>query len=240
MQPVFPHRPQNYPPRGNQWPQWGDDVLEETLSLSEGARRSLNQKREAMSDFHKEIMEHHGLAPKPDDAAPAAPRPGQPPQPPPLPREEHAWPNEMYDNVPKQDPRHQGERIPVPRDDDENVTMIVPATQPPPPPDGPRIAQDRLRRPPAQTPSSDPSFPGFPPGPDGPPGRYPRTSLVRMDHDASMGPEKYNIGDEEDLMSTVGKPPDFPGSGASTDRGRAFAPRSQALEMRSLCPGPIM
>ena len=40
--------------------------------MSEGARQSLNKKREAMSDFHKEIMEHHRLAPKVD------PQPRQP------------------------------------------------------------------------------------------------------------------------------------------------------------------
>ena len=28
------------------WPQFGDEVLEETLSLSEGARQSLNKKKE--------------------------------------------------------------------------------------------------------------------------------------------------------------------------------------------------
>ena len=72
MQPVFPYRAQGYPPRGNRWPQFGDNVLEETLSLSEGARQSLNKKREAMSDFHKEIMERHRLAPKVD------PQPRQP------------------------------------------------------------------------------------------------------------------------------------------------------------------
>ena len=46
------------------WPQFGDDVLEETLSISEGARQSLNRKREGMSDWHKENLQHHGLAPR--------------------------------------------------------------------------------------------------------------------------------------------------------------------------------
>jgi hypothetical protein len=67
MQPVFPYRPQSYPPRGNMWPQFGDEVLEDTLSLGEGVRQSLNRKREGMSEFHKEIMQRHGLAPKPED-----------------------------------------------------------------------------------------------------------------------------------------------------------------------------
>ena len=70
MQPVFSYRAEGYPPRGPQWPQFGDDVLEETLSLSEGARQSLNKKREAMSDFHREILQHHGLAPREDDPPP--------------------------------------------------------------------------------------------------------------------------------------------------------------------------
>ena len=85
MQPVFPYRAEGYPPRGRLWPQFGDDVLEETLSLSEGARRSLNKKKEAMSDWHKENLVHHGLAPKPEDI--------------PMPMEEQEWPDEMYDYV---------------------------------------------------------------------------------------------------------------------------------------------
>ena len=69
MQPVFPYHAEGYPPRGSaigargpHFPQFGDDVLAETLSMSDGARQSLNKKREAMSDFHKEIMEHHRQA----------------------------------------------------------------------------------------------------------------------------------------------------------------------------------
>ena len=81
MQPVFPYYPQNYPPRGRIWPQFGDDVLEETLSISEGARQSLNRKREGMRDFHKENMQHHGLAPR------------EPP------REKVEWPDELYSYV---------------------------------------------------------------------------------------------------------------------------------------------
>ena len=77
MQPVFPYRPESYPPRGRIWPQWGDDVLGETLSLSDGAKQSLNRKKEAMSDFHMENLQHHGLAP----------------------REEVEWPDELYSYV---------------------------------------------------------------------------------------------------------------------------------------------
>ena len=87
MQPVFPHYAQSYPPRGAIWPQFGDDVLEDTLSVSEGARQSLNRKREAMSDFHKENLQHHGLAAREpparewfeDSDNDYAPGPGDPP-----------------------------------------------------------------------------------------------------------------------------------------------------------------
>ena len=72
--------------------------MEETLSLSEGARRSLNKKREVMSDFHKEIMERHRLAPKPEDI-PVPDDDSPPPRPPQPPREEHVWPDELYDYV---------------------------------------------------------------------------------------------------------------------------------------------
>ena len=118
---MFQYSPENYPPRGRIWPLFGDEALEETLSLSEGARRNLSRKKDGMGDFHKEILQHHGLAPRPDD---------NPPPNAPQYREEHAWPDELYTYV---------RRGPA-----ENVTMTVPATQPPPPPDGPRIAQDRL------------------------------------------------------------------------------------------------
>ena len=57
-QPVFPYHPQSYPPRGRIWPQFGDDVLEDTLSLSEGAKQSLNRKKEGMGDFHKENLQY--------------------------------------------------------------------------------------------------------------------------------------------------------------------------------------
>jgi hypothetical protein len=87
MQPVFAYRPESYPPRGKIWPQFGDDVLEETLSISEGARQNLNKKKEPMSDFHKENLQHHGLAPREpparewyeDSDDEYAPGPGDPP-----------------------------------------------------------------------------------------------------------------------------------------------------------------
>ena len=206
MQPVFPHHAQSYPPRGAIWPQFGDDVLEETLSLSEGARQSLNRKREAMNDFHKDNLQHHGLAPRGDDAPPAD-RPSRPP-PPQLPTD------------------HQGRDVPVPMEDDE-ATMITPASQPPPPPQGPasRVGQDRMRRSPGPSdlPPPDPRYPpGMPPGPRGPPGRYPRTSLAPMDADDPMGPSRYSIGDDDMLTAqgSLGKPPDFPGSGAAPLRSR--------------------
>ena len=68
MQPLLPYRPERYPPRGRIWPQFGDEVLEDTLSLGEGMRQSLQKKKEGMSQWHQENLEHHGLAPKPDPA----------------------------------------------------------------------------------------------------------------------------------------------------------------------------
>ena len=67
MQPLLPYRPESYPPRGRIWPQFGDEVLEDTLSLSEGVRQNLQRKRDGMSDYHKQNMEYHGLAPRPAD-----------------------------------------------------------------------------------------------------------------------------------------------------------------------------
>jgi len=76
MQPVFAYRPESYPPRNNsrvQWPQFGDDVLEDTLSISESVRQALNEKRAAMAPFHRENLEHHGLLARAFDAAPPPP-----------------------------------------------------------------------------------------------------------------------------------------------------------------------
>jgi hypothetical protein len=92
------------------WPQFGDDVLEETLSISEGARQSLNKKKEAMSDWHKENLIHHGLAPKPENVPTPA---GRPPPDAPQHREEHEWPDELYDYVRgRDDPASQPARPP--------------------------------------------------------------------------------------------------------------------------------
>ena len=189
------------------WPQFGDKILEETLSLSEGARRSLNQKREGMREFHTENLQHHRLAPR---AEPTSNGEDDPPADPPPPR-----------SLPRD---HQGRDVPVPMEDDEGATMITPASQPPPPPQGPAISQDRLRRPPEQQRPPDFRPPGMPPGPGGPPGKYPRTSLVPMDIDDPMGPSRYSIGDDEMLTAqgSLGKPPDFPGSGAAPLRSREY------------------
>ena len=184
------------------WPQFGDEILEDTLSISEGARQSLNRKRESMSDYHRETMQHHGLAPR--DEPRSTPNDGGPP-PPRLP------------------PDHQG--IPVAVNDDEDVSMVVSPSQPPPPPQGPasRFGQAPLRRPNPSDPPPDPrNPPGNPPGPRGPPGPYARTGLVDMNPDVSMGPSNYNIGGDDDLTAqgSLGKPPDFPGSGAAAFRAR--------------------
>ena len=70
---MFPYRQQGYPPRGSIWPQFDGGVLEETLSLAEITRQSLNRKRQAMSDFHKEILQHHKMAPWDDPQPPQQP-----------------------------------------------------------------------------------------------------------------------------------------------------------------------
>ena len=82
MQPIFPYRPETYPPSGR-FPQFGDDVLQETLSLSEGARQALSKKRQDMSDYHQDNLEYHRLAP-PRLAPPRGygPQPGLAPPPP--------------------------------------------------------------------------------------------------------------------------------------------------------------
>ena len=70
MQPVFPYRAESYPPRGGVWPQFGDDIVEDTVSISEGARQSLARKREVMSEFHNENLRHYGMAPREDRQPP--------------------------------------------------------------------------------------------------------------------------------------------------------------------------
>ena len=111
MQPVFPYRPESYPPRGRIWPQFGDDVLEETLSMSEGARQSLNRKKQDMTDWHKDNLVHHGLA---------HPRP---------PMEEVAWPDELYDRPPSEPARAPQE----PAGPQEELPFHLHETQPDPP-----------------------------------------------------------------------------------------------------------
>ena len=81
MQPVFAYRQQSYPPRGPRWPQFGDEVLEDTLSVSEGAHRALSEKRQSMNDFHKENLVYHGLAHPMEEDRPEAPPPPEEPGP---------------------------------------------------------------------------------------------------------------------------------------------------------------
>ena len=193
---MFPYYPQSYPPRGRIWPQFGDDVLEETLSLSEGARRSLNKKREGMSDFHRENMQYHGLAPKPEDV----PTPGGvPPQPPDAPqyKEEHVSPNELYSYV-RRDPEPAGAYLQPPNDPGD-----------PPEPPARQYGLPRIRPHPGQTQPVAPSAPNLPPGP-------PDTGKRPMPY--------YYMGDGEeqrpDVQAGLGRPPDFPGSGGAALRNR--------------------
>ena len=64
MQAEISYNTETYPPRGRVWPQFGDDVLQQTMSISDGVRQSLNLKKQAMSDFHKENLQYHNLAPR--------------------------------------------------------------------------------------------------------------------------------------------------------------------------------
>lgn len=52
------------------WPQFGDEIVEDTVSISEGARQSLARKREVMSEFHNENLRHYGMAPREDRQPP--------------------------------------------------------------------------------------------------------------------------------------------------------------------------
>ena len=147
MQPVFAYRPEAYPPRGRIWPQFGDDVLEETLSLSEGATQNLQRKKEGMmGDFHKENMIHHGLAPRPADVP-----------------------------VPDDDPPGYPPDVPRPPSDGPLADLPQYTEPPPDPPRKPRahFGQNYLR-PRVQDSSGPPSYPGFGPSPGGPRGAYPR------------------------------------------------------------------
>ena len=163
MQPTFPHRPEAYPPRGNVWPQFGDDVLEDTLSISEGARQNLNRKREGMSDWHQENMQCHGLAPPPSANTTPLSRPPAPPRPPqgpqgsvPGPQALQRFPpvpdDEMEVDTPSNQPPPppQGGRVRYsPQPNTGDVSVTVPATQPPAPPGAPnrRYPQNPLRIP---------------------------------------------------------------------------------------------
>ena len=161
--------------------------------MSEGARQSLSRKRQHMSDFHKENLQYHGLAPTAAEETPPLP---------------------------------DGRDVPVPMDEDD-VQMTVPGSQPPPPPQGPsrRFPQNRLQphSGPAQASVDGPSFPGLPPGPGGPPGRFSYTSKVPIDTDVAMV-NRYNIGEDDavTVQGSLGKPPDFPGSGAAALRNREY------------------
>ena len=64
MQAEISYNTETYPPRGRAWPQFGDDVLQQTMSISDGVRQSLNLKKQAMSDFHKDNLQYHNLAPR--------------------------------------------------------------------------------------------------------------------------------------------------------------------------------
>ena len=63
MQPVTMYRPQGYPPRGPQWPQFGDAPLGETLSVSQEAHQSLSRKRLERQSHHEDMLMHHNLQP---------------------------------------------------------------------------------------------------------------------------------------------------------------------------------
>ena len=116
MQALLPYRPESYPPKGRIWPQFGDDVLEHTLSLGDGMRQSLQRKKEGMMQWHQDNLVHHGLAPKPDPAdvpVPADDEPLEDPvpqytQPPPDPPQ---GPNRRYPQ--NKLPRARGQTEPV-------------------------------------------------------------------------------------------------------------------------------
>jgi hypothetical protein len=202
MQPVFPYRPESYPPKGRIWPQFGDDVLEETLSMSEGARQSLNKKKEQMGDWHKENLQHHGLSPKPEDVPTPA---GGPPPPPDAPqyREEHAWPDELYSSV------RRPEDTPTPDDG----AYLQPPHDPGDPPEPParQYGLPRIRPHPGQLQPAAPSPPNLPPGPPNT-GRRPIAFHYMGDGEAQR----------PDVQAGLGRPPDFPGSGGAAFRNREY------------------
>jgi hypothetical protein len=156
MQAVLPYRPESYPPKGRIWPQFGDEVLEHTLSLGEGIRHSLQKKKEGMSQWHQENLAYHGLAPKPDPADM------------PVPDDDPGYPPDA--------PRPPSDPLPY------NDASLGASLQPPPdPPQGPnrRYPQNKLPRARGQT---EPEFssPGLPPGPPDS-GRRPKESYYMGD-----------------------------------------------------------
>ena len=195
MQPVFAYNPQSYPPRGRIWPQWGDDVLEETLS--DGARQSLNRKREGMRDFHKENLVYHGLAHPPMANAPM----------------EEDWPDELYDR-PRAPPQP-----PQPGPQPPQAGPQRPGYQPPPSLNRPDLGPGP-RRP--QTYDIDIDPPEPPPAPDQPMGPAPGMQSFGRPPDAPGGrsrvPRETQSGPDgsmnPDVQITSGDGGLPPGAGA--------------------------
>ena len=61
MQPVIPYKAGSYPPRGAQWPQFGSDTMQQTLTHE--VHENLRQKREHMRPHHEDRLGYHGLLP---------------------------------------------------------------------------------------------------------------------------------------------------------------------------------
>ena len=68
MLPVPVYDPGNYPPPGDQFVQFGDDVLANTLTEAHG---KIEAKRNRMVSFHHERLQKHGLNPMRDAAVQA-------------------------------------------------------------------------------------------------------------------------------------------------------------------------
>ena len=62
MQPVIPYRAVRYPPRGAQWPQFGSNTMQQTLTHE--VHENLRQKREYMMPHHEDRLGYHGLLPR--------------------------------------------------------------------------------------------------------------------------------------------------------------------------------
>ena len=63
---IPPYRSQSYPPRSPQWVRFGDDALQEVMSVTDEAHFNLARKRDTWQPFHQERLQYHGLAPKGD------------------------------------------------------------------------------------------------------------------------------------------------------------------------------